>query len=501
MPTCPSGHMSKAGAKFCETCGAPIPAEATILVTEPLAPTPPEVQANSDRVGSVVLEVRPGRDAAPVVEEEAPANQMGLDEEAEAPREIDHLPVTAPPAIGAAPAPSGGPPPDHHETPVKGDPVGPEKESHRSKLKLLLVLAGVVLLALAGGAAAFAASRHSSIPSADAATTTTTTSTTTTSTTTTSTTTTSTVAVPIGSGNWTYPSPVDQTAFQNSNALIYNLSCPQKLSCYAADGAGNILFSSGEGQPWRIVDTDPGGAAINGISCPTASFCVAVDNGGNALIDSGGSWSDPISVDSNGGGFVAISCLSTTLCLAPDSDGNVAVFTGVDTKWAVESVDPNNTPTDISCPTTSFCELTDQNGNVLSWSGRSWSNPSQVASTNDNTSELNAISCATPSFCVAVDGTANSSDGGYVYTFNGSNWTPEPVSTAAPLDAIACPESGFCVATTSSGGVRVYRGGTWSGVSQIDGNNSFSNIACSTSSSCVAFDDKDNVLYYSSPPP
>ncbi len=482
MPTCPNGHANRATARFCETCGIRLDTEATPLVTTPIPPPPPAAPP-------LASEVAPPSVAVPSPPPAAPPDRV-------------HTPAVLPTDSGAEP--KGATEGVGAASPVTAS-AGSKEPPKRGRTRLIAALGGVLVLAIAGGAAAFLASRHSprhlatgnTTTSKTSRPTTTTTSTTTTTTTTTSTTTSTTTttvpSVPTGSGNWTYPQPIDQTAFQN-NSNIDDTSCPQGFDCYAVDTAGNVLSSGGRRSPWSIVESDSQGLAA--ISCPTVSFCVAVDSGGNAIIDANGTWSDPISVDGSNS-FVAISCPSTTFCMATDSSGDVAEFTGNDVKWALSQVDANNQPTDISCPTTSFCVLTDNNGDVLTWNGQAWSSPDQITNANSD-DNLSAVSCANTKFCVAVDGTESSGNGGgYAYDFNGSTWTSTLVSSSAPLDAIACPAAGTCIATDNTGGVRVYEGGVWSQVSQIDGNNSFNDIACSSASSCAAIDNQDNLLYYS----
>ena len=535
MPTCPNGHVSETDAKFCIVCGDQMESGATALLTDPsilsgsqAAPSagasPPNegrgplgdgsslaaddnadvasaefgtLRAAAERVGGL------NSVSTELTEPMAASGSIGF------PDGSTPLPLTESLAAGA-----GTRPREHRPTldPVDLDSAAGEvvTKARGGKAKGIAVAVLIIVLLLAGGAIALA-SRHTASPAANHTTssTTSTTSTTITSTTSTTTSTTSTsttgvasttVASPTASGDWTYPQKIDQTAFQNSSAILNNVSCPQEYQCYAADSAGNILYSSGKTSQWRIVDSDSAG--ITGISCPTRKFCVAVDGNGSAIFGANGSWSDPISVDGAGGGVKAISCPSTTLCLAPDSNGNVAEFMGDEVKWTVaSSVDPDATLTDISCPTSSFCAMTDDAGDVLTWNGQRWSAAHQVTSQlNGEYGSLTAISCATASFCGAVDGDQNPSDGGgYAVTYNGSGWSPKLVAVNAPLDAIACPAVGICIAADDAGGVRMFQDGKWSHAAQNDGDNPYVSIACSTSSSCVAFDNQDNVLYFSSP--
>ena len=55
----------------------------------------------------------------------------------------------------------------------------------------------------------------------------------------------------------------------------------------------------------------------------------------------------------------------------------------------------------LSCASSSFCAAVDLNGNAFIYNGSSWSDPTNI----DGTNQLNDVSCPTETFCVAVDGT------------------------------------------------------------------------------------------------
>jgi hypothetical protein len=57
----------------------------------------------------------------------------------------------------------------------------------------------------------------------------------------------------------------------------------------------------------------------------------------------------------------------------------------------------------LSCATTSFCAAVDQNGNAVSFTGGSWSKPARI----DSNLGLTSVACLTVAFCVAVDTTGN----------------------------------------------------------------------------------------------
>lgn len=116
--------------------------------------------------------------------------------------------------------------------------------------------------------------------------------------------------------------------------------------------------------------------------------------------------------------------------------------------------------------------------------GGTWRGPQ----TADSSNGLTQVSCASASFCMAVD-----SQGGTAM-YDGTQWT----SGSAPSQAVAvsCPAAGYCIAADNAGGVISYQNGSWSKVTKIDGNNTFVSVSCPSSSACLAADSNDNVLYY-----
>jgi hypothetical protein len=114
---------------------------------------------------------------------------------------------------------------------------------------------------------------------------------------------------------------------------------------------------------------------------------------------------------------------------------------------------------------------------VVTFDGTSWSKPSAV----DPGSYLQAVSCASASFCVAIDRKGNAftcpasnfcaavdGAGGNVVTFDGTSWTT-PVtldskaasSVSGPvlvfLMSVSCLSAQFCVAGDSTGDAFVRR--------------------------------------------
>jgi len=131
--------------------------------------------------------------------------------------------------------------------------------------------------------------------------------------------------------------------------------------------------------------------------------------------------------------------------------------------WSVVSVPKGTTATlsssfnAVACPSASFCtavgsrDTLNQGPKTLieTWDGSAWS---VVASPNPPARDdvLNGVSCASPSFCVAVGDVSSDSTRTLVETWNGSAWSrvasPNPSPTFDQLNSVSCASSSFCVA-------------------------------------------------------
>jgi hypothetical protein len=104
--------------------------------------------------------------------------------------------------------------------------------------------------------------------------------------------------------------------------------------------------------------------------------------------------------------------------------------------------------TSVSCASASFCVAVDGDERATIFNGGSWSSPTTIDDPG-GIGGLESVSCPSASFCVAVDG------GGNAVTFDGSSWGA-PTYThdgSAALQSVSCPSTSFCVAVSSLGDV------------------------------------------------
>jgi hypothetical protein len=140
----------------------------------------------------------------------------------------------------------------------------------------------------------------------------------------------------------------------------------------------------------------------------------------------------------------------------------------------------------VSCASASFCVAVDSSGNALTWSGKAWSKPTDI----DGAEPLTGVSCASASFCVAIDAAGN------VLTLNGGHWSA-PTSVTGPgddLTGVSCASASFCVAVDVLGNAFSWNGSAWSAPEEIDPAATPGDVSCPSRSFCVAVDNAGNAL-------
>jgi hypothetical protein len=191
-------------------------------------------------------------------------------------------------------------------------------------------------------------------------------------------------------------------------------------------------------------------------------------------------------------GYVAVLCM---LMIGTSSAGAVS--------WTVQRLPTPNKSAQlsaVSCPSPSMCMAVGAvwNGGPLieRWNGKRWTDqrfPRMHGS-------LSAVSCPSVRDCVAVGDWLL--DGGYhqvVLRWNGRNWSPQG---GPALDAISCTSASFCMGVVGSGdpdGGNDFTAARWNGqtwaVSQPQTNpvatgTELLGISCASSSDCMAVGDQ-----------
>lgn len=315
------------------------------------------------------------------------------------------------------------------------------------------------------------------------------------------------------------------------------ISCPSASSCVATTGKGTILTSTnptgGSGAWSETTTVDNAFFSSSYLSCPSTSFCAAVDDVRNAFVSTeptngASAWHESAGIDSAGTDRLAsISCASTALCVAVEGAGGAGGSEGQEDAQGriVTSTDPFAEPAswtagqgptanadvfNVSCATTTFCAAVDYHDSAILTS----TNPSAGASSWASAvigGFPSIISCPSASFCAAA---------GYLYepSFKRAVWTStEPTTgasawhaTALPtnnevpsLTAISCVSSSLCVAVSWEGSIVTSSdpaGGsaTWD-VLDTGSRNVFSSVSCPSATLCVASDYEGEVFVSTDP--
>jgi hypothetical protein len=259
---------------------------------------------------------------------------------------------------------------------------------------------------------------------------------------------------------------------QSTSISAEEISCATPSMCLVSTGGTKL--ERFDGKSWRSI-TAP--ISVQTLACPSASFCVGGnDQGGTAVYD-GGSWSRFSGLY----GFTALSCASTTFCGA--AGYRDATLFDPSRPLVAESSTPapssswGNSFDPVGCAADGYCAAA--NGpDVIEYDGTSWSSPVALAAPGY---VIMDVSCASSSFCAAVD-----NDGNF-YTFDGALWSPPTtIDAASPeLRALSCPSSSFCAAVDGSGDALVREGSTWSETALNVSPQGRSGLSCVSASFCM----------------
>lgn len=297
------------------------------------------------------------------------------------------------------------------------------------------------------------------------------------------------------------------------------------VSDSAGPGVVNAWDGAVWGTPTDYFAAPVGGSAtapeLPAIACSSGPLCAVVDGSGHTSLGDGTNWSAPLPLvagtsaptnpadpgpDHEGSRSAAVDCPSGRFCAYVDNTGHVAVLHG--TAWSgAQTMTTASGSGDVqlyqsgrvgmSCTSASSCTAL-VGDTVLDWNGASWTSSS--APWPSGTTGDSAISCPAAGACVAVRGS-------YESVRLGSNWsTPRTIDADGDLDALSCPSLAFCMAVDTYGNVVQLTGGTWSSPAKVvptpteyagDG----TSLSCSTDQFCMVLTgDGDYTTYQGTDP-
>jgi photosystem II stability/assembly factor-like uncharacterized protein len=225
---------------------------------------------------------------------------------------------------------------------------------------------------------------------------------------------------------------------------------------------------------WTWQNPLPQGNTLNAVSCPSSSACYIAGDLGTVLIGAIGSRTVTAGPQVTTQNLHGISCADTTNCVAVGDHGTVVTY----------GPELFCNPFDHICTT------------LYIWSPRQNTGISNV--------QLNAVSCASASICVAV-GDVNEV---FVTQNGGATWAPVPFGISSDfLTGISCVSTRVCWAVGPSingaqGQVlEVFNSSGWKIVPWNSGDpTALSAISCAAARDCVAVDLKGNAAHTTNAP-
>jgi hypothetical protein len=242
-----------------------------------------------------------------------------------------------------------------------------------------------------------------------------------------------------------------------------------------ARSGGSALFTYWNGSTWARVL--PAASVANkdlyAISCIASNDCWAVGNSRTFAYWNGAIWQGG-NVKTNGNinsGKVpnkhirSVSCVNGSDCWAVgDDEGGEALIVDWDgSQWkrVVPAVSvPNKDLDGVYCTASNNCWAVGQreggDGLFVHWDGSAWSRVIPTSSSNKN---FNAVTCVDANDCFAVG------QSGYIFHWDGTNWTSMSSGTSTELKAVNCAASDNCWAVGNSRIVLRWNGTAWETIS------------------------------------
>jgi hypothetical protein len=235
---------------------------------------------------------------------------------------------------------------------------------------------------------------------------------------------------------------------------------------------------------------DQWGPPLSGVSCPTESLCVAV-GGLNTLAFS----------QAPTGGAAKWHAVSPPYPVGP---GKTCV------EGEPHCPEPGGRLQAVSCASPSLCVAVSYEGFVYvstdpTAGADAWS--PTVINEGDGATHLTAVSCPSPSFCATVSGGSNNSNGGMILTSTdptSGRWQASRLGNSLDLRGISCGTPSLCVAVAREGRIFISTNPTagasaWREVGTPGGPGDLEGVACVSTLLCAAGNLTGNVLTSTDP--
>jgi hypothetical protein len=180
---------------------------------------------------------------------------------------------------------------------------------------------------------------------------------------------------------------------------------------------------------------------------------------------------------------------------------------------AAQGIDPAGDIGAVSCSSPSFCVAVDAVGNSLTWNGKRWALTQGLEPPSNDGDSLTAVSCvsatrAAPAvishkkhhkkslpgqFCMVGDSAGNALMG------NRYKWSTlsSVDSSGSGLMSISCASDKFCAAVDNIGSALTWNGTTWSALQPVvPSSDSLDSISCLAANYCLAVDMDGNAYIW-----
>jgi hypothetical protein len=270
--------------------------------------------------------------------------------------------------------------------------------------------------------------------------------------------------------------PAPAIHFRGSETMVdvngrTSMSCASATLCLASTTSGRV--SRYDGSTWSAPQSLFTGDEVIHISCGSATFCLAVTRLGDSRVFNGTSWSTHV-----GAGTVPIlgtttlSCGAPTLCLLGGTfDNKIHRFNG--TAWSSIS-SPGGLIFALSCASATFCVAVDHLTKAYRFNGAAWSTGTQLAGA------VAGLSCSSSSFCLYRN------DEGLYQRWTGAAWAAaQGGAGSGDGGSVSCLSSTFCI-VGGQDGVGVYNGTTWSAPGGLATGGGLQQADCVSTTSCAS---------------
>lgn len=303
---------------------------------------------------------------------------------------------------------------------------------------------------------------------------------------------------------------------------VADISCPWVTTCFAAglssSQGGEVLKTVNTGATWQPEILPSGVTPISNISCPSVSVCFATESQSVLMThDAGTTWT--LLNDPQGSTTADVACPSITICYAVGeiNQGNPFILATTDsgTTWAPLNLAANESAlralpglTGISCPSETVCYAMGGGDYLVTEdSGATWTvgtglvDGTRVKSGSGPGPYGGTITCPSTTMCL-TNGIINVRSGGIpsgilVTTDSGRTWVSEKLPLRIGVFGFSCPSTRVCFAIGAGGygyGSRQFAailsstdgGGSWRTSFHIQAAPGINEIACSTTTTCVA---------------